>query len=165
MKISRELYKTMQDQTAPRSKSWKNIPLAFLIGGLICTIGEAGIHILTEYCGMEQKNASAWVSIGLVAVSAVCTGLGWYAKLGKHAGAGTLVPITGFANGVGVVDSDYRGELKVPMVNLGAEAYTIQPGERVAQLCIAPVYTAAFVPAEELGDTQRGVGGFGSTGK
>ena len=40
-----------------------------------------------------------------------------------------------------------------------------QPGERVAQLCIAPVYTAAFVPAEELGDTQRGVGGFGSTGK
>ena len=69
------------------------------------------------------------------------------------------------ANGVGVVDSDYRGELKVPMVNLGREAYTIQPGERVAQLCIAPVYTAAFVPAEELGDTQRGEGGFGSTGK
>ena len=68
-------------------------------------------------------------------------------------------------NGVGVVDSDYRGELKVPMVNLGREAYTIQPGERVAQLCIAPVYTAAFVPAEELGDTQRGEGGFGSTGK
>ena len=62
------------------------------------------------------------------------------------------------ANGVGVVDSDYRGDL-------GAEAYTIQPGERVAQLCIAPVYTAAFVPAEQLGDTQRGVGGFGSTGK
>ena len=69
------------------------------------------------------------------------------------------------ANCVGVVDSDYRGELKVPMVNLGREAYTIQPGERVAQLCIAPVYTAAFVPAEELGDTQRGDGGFGSTGK
>lgn len=69
------------------------------------------------------------------------------------------------ANGVGVIDSDYRGELKVPMVNLGKEAYTIQPGERVAQLCIAPVYTAAFVPADELEDTQRGAGGFGSTGK
>ena len=51
------------------------------------------------------------------------------------------------------------------VVNLGTEAYTIQPGERVAQLCIAPVYTAAFVPAEELGDTTRGAGGFGSTGK
>ena len=100
MKISRELYQTMQNQTAPKSKSWKNIPLAFLTGGLICTIGEAGIHILTEFCGVEQKTAAAWISIGLVAVSAVCTGLGWYAKLGKHAGAGTLVPITGFANGV-----------------------------------------------------------------
>ena len=63
------------------------------------------------------------------------------------------------ANGVGVVDSDYRGELKVPMINLGKEAYTIQPGERVAQLCIAPVYTAAFAPVQELGDTTRGVGG------
>ena len=69
------------------------------------------------------------------------------------------------ANGVSVVDSDYRGELKVPMVNLGAEAYTIQPGERVAQLCIAPVYTAAFVQADALDETARGEGGFGSTGK
>ena len=64
-----------------------------------------------------------------------------------------------------MVDSDYRGELKVPMVNLGQQPYTIQPGERVAQLCIAPVYTAAFVPADALGQTQRGEGGFGSTGK
>ena len=69
------------------------------------------------------------------------------------------------SNCVGVIDSDYRGELKVPMVNLGKEPYTIQPGERVAQLCIAPVYTAAFAPAQELGDTTRGEGGFGSTGK
>ena len=55
MKISRELYQTMQNQTAPKSKSWKNIPLAFLTGGLICTIGEAGIHILTEFCGVSRK--------------------------------------------------------------------------------------------------------------
>ena len=69
------------------------------------------------------------------------------------------------ANGVGVVDSDYRGELRVPMVNLGGEPYTIQPGERVAQLCIAPVYTAAFAEAAALGETARGEGGFGSTGR
>ena len=67
-------------------------------------------------------------------------------------------------NGVGVIDSDYRGELRVPMVNLSQEAYTIQPGERVAQLCIAPVWQAAFVQAETLSDTDRGAGGFGSTG-
>ena len=69
------------------------------------------------------------------------------------------------ANGVGVIDSDYRGELRVPMVNLSGEPYTIQPGERVAQLCIAPVWQAAFTPADELTDTARGAGGFGSTGK
>ncbi len=69
------------------------------------------------------------------------------------------------ANGVGVIDSDYRGEVKAPLVNLGAEAYTIQPGERVAQLCIAPVHIAAFALAEELDETDRGAGGFGSTGK
>lgn len=69
------------------------------------------------------------------------------------------------ANGVGVVDSDYRGELRVPMVNLGSEPYTIAPGERIAQLCIAPVWQAAFVQADALNDTDRGAGGFGSTGR
>ena len=69
------------------------------------------------------------------------------------------------SNGVGVIDSDYRGELRVPMVNLSNEPYTIQPGERVAQLCLAPVWQAAFTPADELTDTARGAGGFGSTGK
>ena len=68
------------------------------------------------------------------------------------------------ANKVGVIDSDYRGELRVPMINLSDEAYTVQPGERVAQLCIAPVWQAAFVPAQTLSETDRGTGGFGSTG-
>ena len=123
MNISRELYQTMQDQTAPKSKAWKNIPLAFLIGGLICAIGEAGIHILTEFCGVEQKTASAWISIGLVAVSAVCTGLGWYAKLGKHAGAGTLVPITGFANAVVSAAIEFKTEGRI--LGTGAKMFTI----------------------------------------
>ena len=69
------------------------------------------------------------------------------------------------SNGVGVIDSDYTGEIRVGLVNLSDEAYTIQPGERVAQLCIAPVYTAAFVQADALDETARGEGGFGSTGK
>lgn len=69
------------------------------------------------------------------------------------------------ANGVGVIDSDYRGELRVPMVNLSDTPYTIAPGERVAQLCIAPVWQAAFTEAARLSDTDRGAGGFGSTGR
>ena len=69
------------------------------------------------------------------------------------------------ANCVGVIDSDYRGEIKVGLVNLGAAPVTLAPGERVAQLCIAPVWQAAFAPTEELSDTDRGAGGFGSTGR
>ena len=69
------------------------------------------------------------------------------------------------SNCVGVIDSDYRGEIKVGLVNLGAAPVTLAPGERVAQLCIAPVCQVAFTPAEELSDTDRGAGGFGSTGR
>lgn len=69
------------------------------------------------------------------------------------------------SNCVGVIDSDYRGEIKVGLINQSSEAYTIQPGERIAQLCIAPVWQAGFQPAEALTDTERGAGGFGSTGK
>ena len=68
------------------------------------------------------------------------------------------------ANKVGVVDCDYRGEVKVALHNHGCVAQTISPGERVAQLVIAPYITAAFTEAEELSSTQRGEGGFGSTG-
>lgn len=69
------------------------------------------------------------------------------------------------SNGLGVIDSDYRGEIGVGLVNLGETAYTIQPGERIAQLMVVPVALARFVQAETLNDTQRGQGGFGSTGK
>lgn len=69
------------------------------------------------------------------------------------------------SNGVGVIDSDYRGELHVGLVNLSQEAYTIQPGERIAQLVILPVVQFDAVEAEELEKTRRGTGGFGSTGR
>lgn len=69
------------------------------------------------------------------------------------------------ANKVGVIDSDYRGQVMVALHNHGGEAQTILPGERIAQLLITPVYTPGFVEAEELSDTSRGAGGFGSTGK
>ena len=69
------------------------------------------------------------------------------------------------ANKVGVIDSDYRGELMVMLHNHGKEAQQIAHGERVAQLLVVPVFTPGFVEAEELSDTLRGEGGFGSTGK
>ena len=69
------------------------------------------------------------------------------------------------ANKVGVVDSDYRGEIMVALHNHSENTQTIESGERIAQIVIAPYATAEFVLADELEDTQRGEGGFGSTGK
>ncbi|MCR5149759.1 MAG: dUTP diphosphatase [Clostridiales bacterium] len=69
------------------------------------------------------------------------------------------------ANCVGVIDSDYRGEIKVGLVNLYNEEYTINSGERIAQLVVSPVSLITPVEADELGETGRGAGGFGSTGK
>jgi dUTP pyrophosphatase len=68
-------------------------------------------------------------------------------------------------NAPGTVDSDYRGEVMVLLANLGAEAYVVQPGDRVAQLVIAPVVTAELEEAESLEESKRGDGGFGHTGR
>lgn len=69
------------------------------------------------------------------------------------------------ANKVGVIDSDYRGEIMVALYNQGAVSQTVLPGERVAQLVLTPYVSANFVESETLSDTVRGQGGFGSTGK
>ncbi len=68
-------------------------------------------------------------------------------------------------NGVGVIDWDYRGEIRVGLHNLSNEPYTVNPGDRVAQLILTPVVTPEIVEADELDETDRGAGGFGSTGK
>ena len=70
----------------------------------------------------------------------------------------------GLVNGVGTIDSDYRGEIKVALVNLGENAFTVNDGDRIAQMVIAPVVQAEIEPSEELSETARGKGGFGSTG-
>ncbi len=69
------------------------------------------------------------------------------------------------ANCVGVVDSDYRGEIMVPLINLSGEYYTIEPGQRIAQMIFAPVLLPDLVETDELSATERGDGGFGSTGE
>ena len=111
-------------------------------------------------CVTIAPHATAMIGTGL----ALAIPAGYFGGVFARSGLGIKKGIA-LSNGVGVIDSDYRGELKVPMVNLGTEAYTIQPGERVAQLCIAPVYTAVFAQADALEETSRGEGGFGSTGK
>ena len=70
----------------------------------------------------------------------------------------------GLVNGVGTIDSDYRGEVKVALINLGEDAFAVRNGDRIAQMVISPVVRAEIEPADELSDTERGKGGFGSTG-
>ena len=69
------------------------------------------------------------------------------------------------SNGVGVVDSDYRGEIQVGLCNIGREAYTVQPGERIAQMVVMPVCMFRLTETGTLDETERGSGGFGSTGR
>lgn len=75
-----------------------------------------------------------------------------------------------FKNGVtvlntpGTIDSDYRGELKVVLINLGEEPFTVSHGDRIAQIVVSPVTRGVFIPCESLSETERGEGGFGSTG-
>ncbi len=88
-----------------------------------------------------------------------CAGL-VYARSGLACKRG-LAP----ANKVGVIDSDYRGEICVVLYNHGSQAQTISHGERIAQLVITPVLTPAYELVQELSETGRGTGGFGSTGK
>ncbi len=71
----------------------------------------------------------------------------------------------GLSNGVGVIDSDYTGEIQVGLINQSADSYTVQPGERIAQLVVMPVCLPEILEVESLEETERGAGGFGSTGR
>lgn len=88
---------------------------------------------------------------------------GWVALIFARSGLASKKGLT-LSNAVGVIDSDYRGEIRVAVINLGSEPVTIEPGERIAQMGFFPVGRAEFRLADELGDTERGAGGFGHTG-
>ena len=103
---------------------------------------------------------TAFIPTGIaLEVPANCAGL-VYARSGMACKQG-LAP----ANKVGVIDSDYRGEILVALHNHGSQARTVEPGQRIAQLLITPVLTPAYEETAELSDTARDAGGFGSTGK
>ena len=120
----------------------------------------ADLYACLEEAVTIQPGEVYWVSTGIaLEVPKGCAGL-VYARSSMGAKRG-LAP----ANKVGVVDSDYRGEIKVVLLNHSNQPQTLQPGERVAQFVITPVLTPSYEEVEELTDTTRGTGGFGSTGK
>lgn len=95
--------------------------------------------------------ALQWHDAGVVALVYARSGLAW-----RHG--------IGLPNGVGVIDSDYTGELQVLLMNFGDEVFTIEPGDRIAQVVFTPVFRASLTKTIELRETARGAGGFGSTG-
>ena len=109
MQMSNSEYNDYVKKRSPASPIGKNVLRAFLIGGLICCIGQA---LLNGYdmLGLTEENAATAASITLIFIGALLTGLGVYDKLAKIAGAGTLVPITGFANSVAAPALEFKAE-------------------------------------------------------
>ena len=113
-----ELAKEMQ----PKSPMGKDCLMAFLVGGLICTLGQA-LNNGYAALGLDEAAAGTATSMALVALSALFTGLSLYDDLAKHAGAGTLVPITGFANAIAAPAVEFKTEGFV--LGVGAKLFTI----------------------------------------
>ena len=122
MQLTKEEYSRMYESEGTRTKWWVTFPKAFFIGGAICTLGQ-GFITLYEYLGADEKTASTLTTVTLIFISALLTALGLYHKLARHAGAGTLVPVTGFANSVAAPAVEFRSEGYI--TGLGAKIFII----------------------------------------
>ena len=144
----------------------QTIPVKVLRSGAVLpsygSAGAAGADLTAclEEAVVIAPGQTAFIPTGIaMEVPAGCAGL-VYARSGMACKQG-LAP----ANKVGVIDSDYRGEILVALHNHGCQSRVIKPGQRIAQLLITPVLTPAYEEVPELSDTLRDAGGFGSTGK
>ena len=122
MEVTGQEYRQMNKQSAPKSPLLKNCVKAFLVGGLICAAGQL-IVMLTQNAGMELKSARLVCSVTLIAASAILTAFNVYDDIAKHAGAGTLVPITGFANAVVSPAIEFKSEGLI--LGLAAKMFSI----------------------------------------
>ena len=120
--MTEKQYAKLVEDLSPKSPSWENCLCAFLIGGLICALGQG---IMNGYLalGLDKEGAGTAMSMTLVAISALLTGLSVYDDIAKHAGAGTLVPITGFANAVSSAAVEFQTEGFI--LGVGAKMFTI----------------------------------------
>ena len=115
-------YSQIVDELSTKSPKWKDCLNAFWIGGMICTLGQVLINGY-QALGLEKTDASTMASVTLVVLSALLTGLSVYDDIAKRAGAGTLVPITGFANSIAAPAVEFRTEGFI--LGVGAKMFTI----------------------------------------
>ncbi len=116
-------YRQHVEQVTPRHSLPYQMAKAFVLGGLICALGQAILNVATQRLGLDRETAAAWCSMLLVLVSVLLTGLNVYPKLVEWGGAGALVPITGFANSVASAAIEYRKEGQV--FGVGCKIFTI----------------------------------------
>ena len=120
--MTEKQYAQLVKELSPKSSLWKDCLNAFLIGGAICAAGQ-GIMNFYLWLGLDKENAGTAMSMTLVAISAFLTGLSLYDNIAKHAGAGTLVPITGFANSIAAPAIEFKTEGFI--LGVGAKMFTI----------------------------------------
>ena len=114
-------YAKLVSTRMPKSPMWKNCLWAFLVGGAICAIGQGLLNLYGQW--LDETDAGTAASMTLVALSALLTGLSLYDNLAKRAGAGTLVPITGFANAIAAPAVEFKTEGFI--LGVGAKMFTI----------------------------------------
>ena len=122
MKITKKEYAQYVKEASPNSPLWKDLLFAFGIGGLICVVGQA-VQNGFSAVGLDEKSAGTATCVVMIFLSALLTGLSLYDNLAKHAGAGTLVPITGFANAVVSPAIEFKSEGFV--LGVAAKMFTI----------------------------------------
>ena len=122
MELTNQEYGRMVEKRSTPSPTGKNMVWAFLVGGGICALGQLLLN-LYKGMGLEQEQAGTAVSVSLIVLAGVLTGLGWFDTIAKHAGAGTLVPITGFANAIVSPAIEFKSEGLI--VGLAAKMFTI----------------------------------------
>lgn len=114
-------YGRLVKQMSPRSPMWQDCLNAFWIGGLICTLGQVFVNWYTSL-GLDKEMAGTAASMSLVALSALLTGFSLYDNIAKHAGAGTLVPITGFANAIAAPAVEFKTD-ECAIIGLSRKAF------------------------------------------
>ena len=137
MNLTKNEYSKMADNASPKSKTLRNCTMAFLIGGTICCLGQLLTNLYVMW-GMELNQARTLTSISLVFLGGLLTALDIYEKIAKHAGAGTLVPITGFANSVVAPAIEFKSEGYI--LGLGAKIFTISGPVLVYGITASVVY-------------------------
>lgn len=135
--MTEKQYGKLVQEMSPKSPLWKDCIFAFVIGGLICTLGQFLLNCYGKI-GLDETNAGTATAMTLVALSALLTGLSLYDNIAKYAGAGTLVPITGFANSIAAPAVEFKTEGFI--LGVGAKMFTIAGPVIVYGIAASVVY-------------------------